>query len=464
MAESLISVGLDIGTTTTQLIISKLFIENTASAFSIPEMKIANREILYKSAIHFTPLATDGLMDGDKIRHIVEAEYDHAGISRKEVNTGALIITGESSRKENAKIIAASLSEIAGDFVVATAGPHLESTLAAKGSGAEEYSAQVGKTVLHIDIGGGTSNLALIRNGTIVSTGCMNIGGRLLKLDENGRIYYRSPILSHYDHLQIGTQATSSMLQDLCHTMVHALEMACGLRESTPLLNQFWTAEAGNPWLPPNDVAIISFSGGVAHCIENEITPLTFGDIGPVLGQCIRNSLLCQSKYRIANESIRATVIGAGSYATQLSGSTVFSQNIQFPLKNLPVATQIEALSQLDQPGILYIPPQENKSYAAIIDLAEKLIHNWPFQAIYIATQSDMAKALGHALALRTSPLRRILCIDRVQLSEDSYLDVGNPIGSTFPIIIKTLIWQTESTHHPIVNGGSHEAKNNLIG
>ena len=110
-------------------------------------------------------------MDGPEIRRIVEEEYRKAGIKRGQVDTGAIIITGETSRKENARTVLAALSELAGDFVVATAGPDLESVLAAKGAGAVEYSEKTGKTVLHMDIGGGTSNLALIEKGQVVQTG-----------------------------------------------------------------------------------------------------------------------------------------------------------------------------------------------------------------------------------------------------------------------------------------------------
>ena len=94
MAEVLRSVGLDVGTTSTQMILSELTIENRASAFSVPEMEIAQRKILYKSPIHFTPLLQGELVDGERIRAIVADEYEKAGISRADVDTGAIIIHG----------------------------------------------------------------------------------------------------------------------------------------------------------------------------------------------------------------------------------------------------------------------------------------------------------------------------------------------------------------------------------
>ena len=95
----LISVGLDVGTTTTQMVVSRLTAANMASSFAVPRMEITHREILYQSDIHFTPLIRDELIDGEGIRRILEQEYEKAGITPDTVDTGAVIITGETSRK-----------------------------------------------------------------------------------------------------------------------------------------------------------------------------------------------------------------------------------------------------------------------------------------------------------------------------------------------------------------------------
>ena len=440
MAEVLLSMGLDVGTSTTQMVISKLTVENRASSFSVPEMEIGQREIVYKSPVHFTPLLGESRVGGERIRTLVEQEYTAAGIERRQIDTGAIIITGETSRKENARAVLDALAESSGDFVVATAGPHLESVLAAKGAGADRFSEEKGLTVLHIDIGGGTSNLALLRQGQIVATGCMNVGGRLLKFDEAGRVRYRSPVLDGMEEFAEGQCPTAQQLSSLCDEMVQALEMAAGLRPAGPLLAKFWTSEAGNPWLPPEDVAVISFSGGVAECIDATLPPLAFGDIGPVLGQAIRRSRLCKKKYRLGSDAIRATVIGAGCHSTQLSGSTVFYRGVDFPLKNLPVVTEISQLSELDSPGVLALPGFPAAHYQQIATLADTLARDWPEQPVLIALEEDMAKALGHALALRLPPEKGILCIDRVKLPPESFLDVGQPIASALPVVVKTLI------------------------
>ncbi len=437
MSERLLSVGLDVGTTSTQLIFSELIVENQAGSFSVPEMSIAQRNILYTSPVHFTPLLEGDLVDAAALRHIIENEYEKAGIPRSSVDTGAIIITGETSRKENAEAVLHELSGFAGEFVVATAGPDLESILAAKGAGADAYSERTGKPVLHMDIGGGTSNLALIRDGKILETGCLNVGGRLIKFDTSSHITYVSPVLRGICPLKVGDTATPARLEEVARTLVHALEMAAALREPSPLLASLTTSGTGIPSVEPDTV--ISFSGGVADCIARDISWQEFGDIGPILGRAIRNSRLCENAYTLGEETIRATVIGAGCHSAQLSGSTVFHRNISFPLKNLPVIPfpgqpAQEMLSVLSLPGI------PSPSYAQIRDLAAQITAQWRTGPVLICLEQDMAKALGQALAMHLPQDTAILCIDRVKLPEGSYLDIGAPVGPALPVVVKTLV------------------------
>ena len=438
MSEKLLSLGLDVGTTSTQMVLSELTIENLAGSFAVPEMEIQERKILYKSPVYFTPLIRGELVDGEKIREIVDKEYEKAGIPKEEVDTGAIIITGETSRKENARSVLEALAQYAGDFVVATAGPDLESVLAAKGAGAVDFSARTGKRVLHMDIGGGTSNLAFIENGKIIATTCLNVGGRLVKMDREGRILYVSSVLEGLFHKRIGEVAHRGEMEELAEKLVQALEMVGGLREKTELFEKLRTKEAEGQWPEMLEGTVISFSGGVADCIEAEKSWLEFGDIGPELGKAIRKSRLCQGEYMLGSETIRATVIGAGCHSTQLSGSTVFYQNVSFPLKNLPVVESVEAMKSLDGPGVLVVAG-EALDFAGIRDLAKDMT-NAVRSPVYVAASGDMAKALGVQIALRLGEKAEILCIDRVRLKEGDYLDVGAPVGAALPVVVKTLI------------------------
>ena len=446
MDKKLLSVGLDVGTTSTQLIFSELTVQNRAGSFSVPEMAITDRKLLYKSPVHFTPLLSGELVDGAALRKLVAAEYEAAGIRREQVDTGAVIITGETCRKQNAAEVLRELAGFAGDFVVATAGPDLESVLAAKGSGAVTASRETGKTLLHMDIGGGTSNLALIRNGEILETGCLNVGGRLIKYDDAGKISYVSPVLEGLTALAPETEATERQLEQVAEILVQALEMAAGLREPGPVLKRLTTA--GTCMAPPAGNAVISFSGGVAECIERELVWNRFGDLGPVLGRVIRRSRLCAGEYLLGRETIRATVIGAGCHSAHLSGSTVFYRNIRFPLKNLrvlrlpeePPGDLGEWLEQEGQEGpvVVALPGPREPGYRGIRELAER------FAAVsgplLLCLEQDAAKALGQALALRLPPDRQLLCIDRVRLEQGDYLDVGAPVGAALPVVVKTLV------------------------
>ena len=428
MDEALLSVGLDVGTTSTQMVVSRLTVHNRAGAFAVPEMEIREREILYQSPVYFTPLLEGNRMDAPALRGIVEREYERAGISRADVDTGAVIVTGETSRTENAAAVTEALADLAGNFVVAAAGPDLESVLAAKGAGAVDYSEKTGETVLHMDIGGGTSNLALIRRGEIAATGCLNVGGRLIKLD-GGIITYISPVLRGIFQGAVGDRLEKEAGLRLARRLTEALEMAAGLRPSDGLLERLTTAEAEGtlPLNAPGEALTISFSGGVADCIRQPLPWERFGDLGVLLGQAIRD-----------------TVIGAGCHSTQLSGSTVFSQNVLFPLKNIPVIQSEAQRTQQEGPVFLALPGMGNPSYQQLSALAGELAQ-LP-QPIYLCLEQDMAKALGQALALRLGTNAAILCIDRIRVRAGDYLDVGEQRGPAFPVVVKTLVLQKSET------------------
>ena len=449
MAE-LLSVGLDVGTTTTQLIVSELQAENRASGFAVPEMEITDRRILYESPVILTPMLDAARVDGEGIAHFVAAEYEKAGICREQVDTGAIIITGETSRKENAQVVLNALSSFAGEFVVATAGPDLESVLSAKGAGAVNYSERTGERVLHMDIGGGTSNLSLIENGQIVRTGCFNVGGRLVTV-KNGVLTYISPVVK-----KAFPSFEMEQIPELIQTLVAVLEMAVGLRGPTEFLTQFETQETDKPWEIPEGEVTLSFSGGVADCIDTKHPDFAYGDIGPQLGQAIKNSRLCESKYVLGEQTIRATVIGAGCHSAKLSGSTVFFQNVNLPVKNLPVAIfsmeeQVredfgeiiaQKVAQFDTPTVmLALDRRETPGYGEIKALAKRLADTG-LLPLYVAVQADMAKALGQAISLYLPGDSPCLCIDSVALGEGSYLDIGLPVGPALPVVIKTLVLQ----------------------
>ena len=187
--ERMTSVGIDIGTSTLQCVFSSLVLENRSPAFAVPRVELTDKRILYRAPMRLTPLTSPDTIDGAAVARLIEQDYQSAGLRPADVQCGAVIITGETARKQNAREVAQALAGLAGDFVVATAGPELEGVLAGKGAGAAAISRERGKSVLNLDIGGGTANLCLFEHGEPTETGCLNVGGRLLRFTETGRIH-----------------------------------------------------------------------------------------------------------------------------------------------------------------------------------------------------------------------------------------------------------------------------------
>ena len=448
MKESLLSVGIDVGTSTTQLIFSRLEVENQAGAFSVPDFALGEKEVLYRSKIHFTPLLTQDLIDAQGLQKIVDQEYKAAGVDKSRVQTGAVIITGETARKENARQVLEALSGYAGDFVVATAGPALESVLAGKGSGAADYSRKHGCAVVNLDIGGGTTNLALFENGELRDTGCLNVGGRLMKF-EGGRCTYLSPVLEPYF-------AKDSSPEEVARFLAEILEEALGLRPGERY-ESFITDKLCKP------APLLSFSGGVADLIGDSPGDLfAYGDLGVLLGRAIRKSALyARGNHIPLGETIRATVMGAGLHTTELSGSTIFYRNMEFPLKNLPVARlsreeealpQEELVSKIresldrmaagDSPCVLSMEGLRNPKFSELCKLADTVALSMEGRSsLFLSLERDMGKALGQAVH-SLLPDKPILCLDGLRLPENAYLDVGSPIagGSVLPVVVKTLV------------------------
>jgi len=471
----ILSVGIDIGTTTTQVIFSHITIDNTASYFTVPHISVLDKEIIYESPVFFTPLKNQVFIDGDAVRNIVAEEFKKAGFMPKQVDTGAVIITGEAARKENAKTVLETLSDFAGDFVVSTAGPDLESVISGKGSGAYQYSIDNLSTVVNLDIGGGTTNIALFDSGKVIGKSCFDIGGRLIRLDKDGAVQYIAPSAQSIAdevgvRLSVGSRTEIADLSKITDAMSGILAQAVGLEAITPLAEKVRTRTSSKDAF--STVADrICFSGGVADCIKNSQKDVfAFGDIGILLGESIRkNPAFLKAKTIDASQTIRATVVGAGTYTMNLSGSTIYYSQGIFPIKNVPVyklQTEVESAcfngdSEPLEKGLAWFMAQ---SSSAQIILAVKGPHNPTFEvlekaagclvkcadsvyspdaSLIIIAEEDIAKALGIALKTASNGRRRIASIDSVSVEDGDYLDIGSPLmdGLVVPVIVKTLLF-----------------------
>src|SRR5688572_31685361 len=224
---ALTSVGIDIGSAGTQVIFSRLHMRRMGEDLS-SRYFVVRRETLYQSPVALTPYASETRIDEHAVGRIMDEAYAGAATHPDDIDTGSVILTGEALRRENAQAIGELLAEMGGEFVCATAGHHMEAMLAAYGSGAAKVSHDRGLRVLNIDIGGGTTKLALIEHGRVLETAAIHIGGRLLVADAEGRITRLDPQGRELARqagldLHLGGQIAASQFDQLVAWMAEAL-------------------------------------------------------------------------------------------------------------------------------------------------------------------------------------------------------------------------------------------------
>ena len=468
------SIGVDIGTTTTQLIISRLTIENDASAFTVPHIKIVAKEIIYRSGVHFTPFLNATDIDGDGVLAILRAEFAAAGFRPEEIATGAVIITGEAARKRNADLVLEKMSTFSGQFVVSTAGADLESIIAGKGSGAYAYSMAHHCRAVNADIGGGTTNIVLFFDGEAEAYCCLDIGGRQVRVDEAGRIDYVSPsaaIIAQTLHLplQEGDVADAALLTQLSGEMAELIFAQIFLTGREALLEKIRTA-GSSAYLGAGAPDAVFLSGGVADCVvAPQDTDFPYGDIGNLLGRSIRNSAwFAMAPIQHSAETLRATVVGAGVHLVSISGSTISFTPGLLPIRNIPVLKLNDAFMAAWVAGdretaaekLRWFRKATDSEHVALAFTGQRRPTYWEIKqlsaAIYevyarpefqdllliLVVENDMAKALGQALRILFGDGRKMICFDGVATQEGDYIDLGNPMmhDMVIPVVVKTLL------------------------
>src|SRR5438445_6252000 len=163
------TVGIDIGSSTSHLMFARVHLQRLTTALSSRFVVVAGT-VLWQSPILLTPYLPDYTIDVDELAGFIGGCYAYAGVEPGDIDSGAVILTGEAIKRHNARAIADLFSEEAGRFVCASAGHHMECQLAAHGSGAVALSRGHGARLINIDIGGGTTKLALIENGQLQAT------------------------------------------------------------------------------------------------------------------------------------------------------------------------------------------------------------------------------------------------------------------------------------------------------
>jgi ethanolamine utilization protein EutA len=475
------SVGIDIGSSGTQVVFSRLHLRRISEELTSRYIVI-RRDTLYRSPVELTPYRSAAQIDVGRLGSIVDRAYSAAGMTPELVDTGVVILTGEALRRTNAEAIGSVLAEKAGDLVTATAGHHMEAMLAAYGSGAAKVSYDQGIRLLNIDIGGGTTKLAVARRGEVEQTAAASIGGRLVAFDESGRIARIDPAGRRHAQRagfdwQLGTEVSPQEIEAVAEHMAQALVELVSRKTLTKEIAELWLTEQLNPDLL-EDVDGVMFSGGVGEYIYDP-DRREFGDLGRPLGRALRRAIESEAlplRLLPPGERIRATALGASEYSVQLSGNTSFitDPDALLPRRNVRVVRPVYELGEdvdadalaaairarlttldTDQDGIdqhsdtaLALTWTGEPSYERVhafaqgvhAGLAARIDAGAP---IYLMLDGDIALTLGRLLRDELGVRNELLSIDGLSLREFDYIEIGrvrHP-SLTVPVTIKSLVF-----------------------
>ena len=475
---TLVSVGIDIGSAGTQVIFSRINLRRYGEDLT-SRYYVVSRETLYQSPVALTPYQSEERIDDAKLGAIIDDAYAAAGLHPDKIDTGVVILTGEALRRENAQGIAAILSEQGGEFVTATAGHHMESMLAAYGSGAARVSSDQAKRILNIDIGGGTTKLGLVEKGKVIATAAVHTGGRL-QVVEGGKIARLDPAGKHHAKRagfdwNRGDAVDVADMEKVADRMADALVAAITAR---PLPHDIAHLYLTDPIADLGQkIDGVMFSGGVAEYVYERETR-DFGDMGPRLGRAIRERIAAGAfpwPVLPAHECIRATALGASEYSVQLSGNTSYisAPGVLLPRRNLQVllppfdggdTIDAESLAKAirnhmvafdvvdtDREIALALRWTGMPSYerlAAFAEgirrgLAERIARKQP---LFIMLDGDIAQTLGHILRDELHVDSELLVIDGVVLWDFDYIDLGRirMPSYTVPVTIKSLVFSED--------------------
>ena len=476
------SVGIDVGSAGTQVVFSKIHLQRISDQLSTRYV-VLSRDTLYQSPIALTPYQDDTLIDASALGSIIEQAYEASGLHPDEVDTGAVILTGEALRRENAQAIAAVLAEQGGEFVCATAGHHMESMLAVYGSGAARRSYDGHSRILNIDIGGGTSKLGLVQNGELQATAAVHVGGRLLVVDETGRITRLDPagrahaLRAGFDW-QVGSMTQPNELAKVAESMADALLRIVKAQYIESDVQELLLTD---PLPELGHLDGVMFSGGVGEYVYGR-EPRDFGDLGKRLGEAIRarvDAAALPWKLLEAGECIRATVLGASEYSVQLSGNTTFisEPGLLLPRKNLQVVPMPLALGEHIEPAQvqealarsflrhdLQEGAQDNAvslrwngspTFERLSALAKGLLDALPQslrsgRPLYFIVDGDIALTLGHLMKEDPRVTSEVLVIDGITLWGFDFVDLGRirMPSMTVPVTIKSLVFSEDPRSH----------------
>jgi ethanolamine utilization protein EutA len=471
----LISVGIDVGSSTSHMVISRIVLERTTTRYIVAE-----RTILHESDILLTPYTDDLTIDDVTLGAFIHEQYKKANVTPDQIDTGALILTGLAVRRRNARAIADLFAEQAGKFVSVSAGDGLESMLAAFGSGAVLRARRQGSRLLHLDIGGGTTKIAICEEGEVKSVTAIDVGARIICLDSEGKVARIEAAGERFAkeldiELTVGQKPAPDALEKIANCMAQHLCDAAMLNA-----HQLAPATMDLLRLSPLEGAripdLVTFSGGVSEYVYGRETR-EFGDLGSLLAKAVRQRIESTgAKIEEPDEGIRATVVGASQYTVQVSGSTIYVQPQSIlPLRNLPVVVldfdlepdvlDSKAIAHAVTMGLRRLDLQDATEAVALFyrfagsalyrrmdafcegvtnALASRIAAGSP---VVLIGEGDVGGLIGIHFHRERNLSVPIVSIDGITLKEFDFVDIGEllPTASAAPVVIKSLVFPATS-------------------
>ncbi len=465
------TVGIDIGSSTSHLLFARIALQRQSQGLS-SRFVVIGREIVWRSPILLTPFLPDGTIDAGALGAFIRGCYRDAGFAQSEIDSGAVILTGEAIKRKNARAIDELFAGEAGKFVCATAGHLLESRLAAHGSGAVALSKARQACILHADVGGGTTKLALIDRGTIVGLCAFAVGGRLVAADERGawtRIDRSAELVAADLAIALSPQALAapSVRQKIARRLAAIAADFILDRPLDALGESLLLTERLPRGFAPTAITV---SGGVAEYLFGH-EEKEFGDIAKLLAVELAGELSRCSALPLIDpgQRIRATVIGASQFTVQVSGKTIYLPDpYVLPVHNVPViAVALDAddanpsaLSAAIEGRLQEIDLHRNPRLAIALRWRGDPEHSRlkatgeaimqalapvgrRIKLLLLVIEGDVGKTLGRLLHRELHWPGKIVSIDGMELQDLDYVDVGELIAppGVVPVVIKSLLF-----------------------
>jgi ethanolamine utilization protein EutA len=462
MTHAMKLVGLDFGTTTSSAVVAATSFTRSSGT---GKLELGPINDCFQSEKVFTPFQDDRL-DERRLQEYLDSWLHD--VAPAEVLGGGALLTGLAAQTSNAAAIVSMVRERLANSLVATANdPCLESWLTFLASCGRLSREHPESRFINLDIGGGTTNLALGQNGQVLRTGCLFIGARHIEVVPGS---YQITKLSRqaatlFESLGIRKQPGDSLDEP---ELTAILDFYVGLLEATLRGTAANFGAVGDEHTEvefkleqDRSDCVFTFSGGVGELIYRHVQGLPwpaqteYGDLGIDLAQrIVRSEFLAKDLHQFSSAAGgRATVYGLLRHSMELSGATVFISHPEtLPLSDVPILgtlredtmdSDIDAALKLaaasSAGGCLSIA-LKNADASEVRPLATRLSQalrrtEYPPQHPLVLLMSDnLGKVMGHFISDWGNSPMNLYVIDEIPPRAAQYVRLGKLQQHVLPV------------------------------